>query len=170
MSEAASKNDSKNEWALVAEVSPRVEIQDIRLMESVVRPKLLDDKLPELIHYGFGTSTTLKEQDAGKEPKVIVSVHFELIGMYKEIEPDTERLRIEATFRLTYSLTSPAGLDQKHFLAFGELNGVYNAFPYWREFVQNSTARMGLPVLTIPLFKLASSTSEKNTRATEPKL
>jgi len=39
-------------------------------------------------------------------------------------------------------------------LAFARTNGIYNAWPYWREFVQNMIARMNLPPLVIPVFRL----------------
>ena len=38
--------------------------------------------------------------------------------------------------------------------AFGEVNAVFNAWPYWRELVQASLARMLLPPLTLPVFRV----------------
>jgi len=40
---------------------------------------------------------------------------------------------------------------------FAETNGLYNAWPYWREFVQNTAARMSLPGLTVPVLRLGRS-------------
>ena len=37
--------------------------------------------------------------------------------------------------------------------AFANTDAVYHAWPYWREFVQSSMARMGLPPIMIPLFR-----------------
>jgi preprotein translocase subunit SecB len=58
---------------------------------------------------------------------------------------------------LLYNIKSFEGLDEKAFMSFAELNGTYNAWPYWREFVQNITNRMQLPTLTIPVFRIQSS-------------
>ena len=35
------------------------------------------------------------------------------------------------------------------------INPISNAWPYWREFVQNMSARMGFPALTVPLLEIA---------------
>lgn len=37
---------------------------------------------------------------------------------------------------------------------FAKINPIYNVWAYWREFVQNMTTRMNLPVLTMPLLKI----------------
>jgi preprotein translocase subunit SecB len=34
------------------------------------------------------------------------------------------------------------------------LNGVFHVWPYWREMVQNTLARMGLPPLILPVFRV----------------
>jgi preprotein translocase subunit SecB len=31
------------------------------------------------------------------------------------------------------------------------MNGIYNIWPYWREYVQTTTSRLGLPPLTLPV-------------------
>ena len=36
---------------------------------------------------------------------------------------------------------------------FASRNGIFNAWPFFREFVQSTVARMGMPPLMIPLFK-----------------
>jgi hypothetical protein len=59
---------------------------------------------------------------------------------------------IRATFRLVYRLAGTAtAADAK---AFAGVNAVYNAWPYWRELVQNSAARMSLAPPTVPLLKI----------------
>jgi hypothetical protein len=39
--------------------------------------------------------------------------------------------------------------------AFATINEVFNAWPCWREYVQNVVARMGLPSITVPVFRVA---------------
>ena len=38
--------------------------------------------------------------------------------------------------------------------AFGQINAVFNAWPCWRELVQAPLARMSLPTLTMPVFRV----------------
>jgi preprotein translocase subunit SecB len=50
-------------------------------------------------------------------------------------------------------VTSLEGLTEAHLDAFAKTNAVFNAWPYWREFVQSTTVRMGLPPLVTPVFR-----------------
>ena len=44
---------------------------------------------------------------------------------------------IEACFLLIYTAENLEGIKQENIDMFGEMNGVYNALPYWREYVQD---------------------------------
>ena len=63
-------------------------------------------------------------------------------------------LSIEATFALIYSVESLDEFEDASLIAFAWTNGVFNAWPYWREFVQSTVSRMGLPAITIPVFRV----------------
>ncbi len=65
---------------------------------------------------------------------------------------DPAILDLRATYRLVYRLrTKPTAPDAR---AFAGVNAVFNAWPYWREVVQNTSARMGLAPPTVPLLKV----------------
>ena len=82
--------------------------------------------------------------DANKKEGVIqMRPHFVLVARFDDESRD-ELLRIEAVFLLHYRVPSFEGLRKPNIIAFGEMNGLYNAWPYWREFVQATTVRMGL--------------------------
>ena len=139
---AASKID------LAAPVSMRVELENILLEETVARRKPLQGELRARI---LTTVQVLTELD--KERCVIqVRPHFVLVASLDAVAGD-ELLRIEATFLLQYRVSSIKGLRKPNIIAFGEMNGLYNAWPYWREFVHAMTVRMGFPALTIPVFR-----------------
>jgi preprotein translocase subunit SecB len=72
---------------------------------------------------------------------------------------------IEAEFVLVYAVDSLEGIKQKNLDVFGQTNGVFNAWPYWREFVQSITTRMGLPPLTLPAYRLAPPAPRKAVKA-----
>ena len=91
--------------------------------------------------------------DVDKERGIVqVRPRFELVARYDETAAG-ELMRIVAMFMLQYRLSSFEGLTKANFNAFGEMNGLYNAWPYWREFVQATTVRMGLPPFTIPVYR-----------------
>jgi hypothetical protein len=54
-------------------------------------------------------------------------------------------------FHLSYRIDSFEGISDDHLDAFGKMNGIYNAWPYLREYVQSMTTRVGLPALTLPV-------------------
>ena len=49
-------------------------------------------------------------------------------------------------------------------MAFGKINGIFNIWPYWREYVQSSISRIGLPPVAIPLMTGASVVAYYNAK------
>lgn len=133
---------------LGAPVSRLVELDSIFIVESEARRKQLRGELPADINLSVQVKT-----DTVKDKRIVqVRVRFELAARYDETAAG-ELLRIAAMFLLQYRLPSFEGLSKSNFNAFGEMNGVYNAWPYWREYVQATTLRMGLPSITIPVYR-----------------
>jgi len=130
-------------------VSDRIQLRDVRLIrskceqtpESAVSKKTFD------INY----STEVQANRKSGYIIVIAKFHFEAFAESKTQKPV---VLIEASFLLAYKIENFEGLTQKGFEQFANLNGIYNAWPYWREFVQNAIVRMGLPSLSIPVFRI----------------
>ena len=68
--------------------------------------------------------------------------------------PAKLQAEIRGTFELAYELPHDETFSSEELQAFGQVNAVFNAWPYWRELVQTSLARMGMPPLTVPVFRL----------------
>ena len=65
-----------------------------------------------------------------------------------------ELLQIQANFVLDYSIDQSAldiAASDQYAEAFGKINGIFNVWPYWREYVQSVSTRAGLPPPTMPL-------------------
>jgi hypothetical protein len=80
-----------------------------------------------------------------------------VVVMPPGMEPDAERALIEVTaeYLLTYNLSDGADtLPEKAFQVFAANTGVFNAWPFFREFVRSSTDRMSIPPLILPLMKM----------------
>jgi hypothetical protein len=73
---------------------------------------------------------------------------------FNEGSEDRAVITVDATFVLTYALENFDGIRKSGYQQFADLNGVYNAWPYWREFVQTTITRMGLPALVLPVFRI----------------
>ncbi len=60
---------------------------------------------------------------------------------------------IRATIFLSYRVSNLGAFSKESLDAFADTNGRFNAWPYWREFVQSTCARAHLPQLVIPVFQ-----------------
>jgi hypothetical protein len=54
---------------------------------------------------------------------------------------------------LTYKVPAGSTFATETLEAFARFNGIFNAWPYWREYVQSATSQMGLPRLILPVFR-----------------
>ena len=141
-------------------VSDRVQIRDVRLIHCNCDQKPAAATTTNKKNYDITTSTDVQlDRDRGFIV-VIAKFHFEASIGKKSQEPV---LTMDASFVLTYQIDSFEGLTQEGYKQFANLNGIYNAWPYWREFVQSIIGRMGLPPLTIPVFRIVESSPTPKT-------
>lgn len=61
---------------------------------------------------------------------------------------------IQCRFEADYHLLPDFNPSASQIAAFHSGNAVFNCWPYLREFIQNSTVRMGLPPATVPFLRL----------------
>lgn len=137
-------------------VSNRVQLKDVRLVSSNCN-QTPDAALGKKT-YDINYSTDVQVNRKSGYVIVIAKFHFEA---FIENETPQSVILIETSFILSYTIENFKGLTQKGFEQFANLNGIYNAWPYWREFVQNTIVRMGLPSLTIPVFRIVETTNKK---------
>ncbi len=153
---------SKNvvDYSLAALVSDRVTIENVRL----IRCNCFQTPAAGMGKHSLEIDCNTEIQVDKKKGYILVFPTFKLQAFSTRGKKKGSDLAIEATFILIYKAEKLEGLDEKNFNAFAETNGIYNAWPYWREFVQNTVARMCLPPLTIPVFRLlpAKKKSSRN--------
>ena len=69
--------------------------------------------------------------------------------------------KVEVTYRVAYALRPDAPTPREEVVTrFGELVTMFAVWPYWREFLQSSLTRMGLPPVTIPLLRHGMFTAD----------
>jgi|GEM_PF-1005178 hypothetical protein len=82
------------------------------------------------------------------------------VAAFSEEMPDKLVMEIEASFCTTFDTIPGSNLyedlvDVHEDLEYAiNIIPVSNAWPYWREFVQSMSARMGFPALTVPLLEI----------------
>lgn len=136
--------------ALAAAVSRRVQIHDVRLMGCNYKhtPLAAKQRLEVQLSFDVKAHVNTKEKIVGVVPS------FQMIALPVEGAEKKPAVEIQAVFMLVYKAESLEGLKTENFDSFARINGIYNAWPYWREFVQSATTRMGLPSLTLPVFRI----------------
>lgn len=96
------------------------------------------------------------------ESVVQVIAGFRLDGFIpsKENEEVTEGgnevAHVEASFVLRYGVPSGTKVTKNALAEFASQNGVFNAWPYWREYLHATTARMGLPGFVCPVLRIGA--------------
>jgi preprotein translocase subunit SecB len=147
------QNEAKNAKLLLAlPVSNQVEIHGVNLVETRARKALVDDRLPEQLELQIGVKARTEATKA-KGCGIAVVVEFDVAGRYTGVDSKVAPLQIAATFQVEYTLDSLEGIKSENIKAFAELNGVYSAWPYWREYAQSVTVRMGLPPMPVPVYR-----------------
>lgn len=89
----------------------------------------------------------------GDKEVLLVLCNFRVAAFNKK-SPDKVFMSIEASFCASYILKPIGEFNPNDIEQFAKINPIYNAWAYWREFVQSMTTRMGFPALTVPLLKI----------------
>lgn len=67
---------------------------------------------------------------------------------------DDPRFSVIAFFRLTYTVSSGPELDPSDIDLFAHWNVIFNAWPYFREYVSSTVNRAGLPRFALPVMRV----------------
>ena len=60
------------------------------------------------------------------------------------------------TFALQYQVENATRFSDDILAEFARVNGTFNAWPYWREYVDTTAARMNLPPIVLPTFRIGT--------------
>jgi len=80
-----------------------------------------------------------------------VTTYFTFVGLSPKDETGGTVVDVQAAFALRYALTQDTPREQVHVEAFARVNGLFNAWPYWREFLQSTLTRFDIPPFPLPL-------------------
>lgn len=144
-------------------VAGRSEIEDVRLLKAQVEaPEFADPDKP--LQFQF-TSTPSAHYEDGADAFVI-SVEYEL-SVSQDGSSDAEDAdevivaSINFTFAALYSKPIEDSFADEALEAFAKTTGSFAVYPYAREYVQDVTGRLGLPPLTLGLFKIDPESPEE---------
>lgn len=157
----------------IGRVARVVELVSVRLIESHAHALDIERFDPESYHTRFdAVAFTEKGQVDQKTPSSDLASGFEVVVFFDYHDTDEPEAGDEpgdeldanhlmAAFALEYRTQdefkdSPAleEIDGDAVMAFSQFNAAFNAWPYWREYVQSMAARLGLPSVTVPILRV----------------
>lgn len=69
-------------------------------------------------------------------------------------EPGDIRIRLIAKYASDYRVTKDGEIPQEALDEFALKNAGFHVWPYWREYIQSTLARMQLPPFTLPMYQV----------------
>ena len=141
---------SKEQLQEAIHLHTRAEIKSIRLAESHLYSRSRIDSMPATglsfdIKFTPGTFTV--------EPgSLTLNTDFSF-AISQEGDEDSV-IRIECRFEGQYYLVADYAPSPEQIEAFRTANAVFNSWPYFREYVQNTTVRMGFPPPPVEFLRL----------------
>lgn len=149
MAETPTEQAPGNALQMSARVGESVDLYEIRLIAQDTR-YVPTDEPPTLLRGGHHAEAK-RDNEAGK---ILIEASFSLDMAHDTDEArDNPNIMIRAAFQLAYVVKDLARFTDEEIDAFGRMNGVYNAWPFWRELVYSTMARMGVPPITLPTFR-----------------
>lgn len=129
-----------------------VQIDDVRLVSSFFACEL---RSPDLTSFHTEFFAEVNELS---DARLVLTISFRLTDHEADGEPGNAEdetppaLSAFADFEVSYDIIKP--VDEADAESFAWINGVMNAWSYWRALVHNMLAQMGHPRLIVPVFRV----------------
>jgi hypothetical protein len=117
----------------------------VATIQAVLLKELKSERMDELPKGDLSATNAVTVGFGVRERGLYVTIRF----VYKTEPP---ALSIDAIFNLHYRLDEER--TQQEMEAFAQINGVFNAWPYWRELVQSTASRMLVAVPAVPPLRI----------------
>lgn len=133
-------------------VAAKAQLAYVGLLKTAAELRPVDSTVPaEATH---GSSSYVFNKPA-------LSVYVELGINADVVHPvrKAQRFILSAVFEVGYVIAPDAEADRSGLEAFARVNGLFHAWPYWREYVQNTMPRFGLPGFVAPLLRAEQAAS-----------
>ena len=149
----------------ISELVRSIQIENVRVVEASARTSLKADDEGGPIEARIARNAHISEMpDNGL---FVVRVDFSFLGHRdgdkRARAASSAVVSISVSYELTYRIPTNMSTSTEALTEFAKANGVFNAWPYFREFVHSALARMGLPPFILPVYRLVQS------RKAEPK-
>lgn len=165
---------NQDETKLAFELNQNAAIGRMRLARAKVASQAMDEGLKPPIAVMFN----FKSKPINAPANVLrLEIAFRMAGVEEKEEgkkgtPEKKPepvVLVECAYEADYVLREGFSITPEHVKAFKDGNAIFNAWPYFREYLQNDLQRMGLPPLTAPFLRLQPKPSPKKREKHEHK-
>jgi preprotein translocase subunit SecB len=125
------------------------QIESIRLVDSRARHRLAIASKPNALNVGV---TTKSGGAVEGQKNLRILAQYSLVA--KRTAEKAPAVDVRVSFELLYRIPPDLKPSDIEIKAFSATNAMLNSWPYFREFVQSMIARMNLPPLTLPLYRI----------------
>jgi len=138
-------------------------IQQIRLVGSELKTFVPLDRELEALRFKVDFRPQGR-RSAGLQ--TFFAIAFSL-RVFDDEESPSEIIRLDCVFETEYGLNEGYAPSEEELEAFQEANAVFNAWPFFREFAQNTVTRMGYPAPPIPFLRIVPKPKPVVAKSTE---
>lgn len=138
----------------IARLIAAAQLEDVRLVELTAKTTIRSPKDVGSVDFKISPSARVKERRKDGTFFVQAMMDARLIPTERRNDP---AISVKAEYELKYRLPQTFKAPRRDLHIFAAVNGVFNAWPYWRELIQSIATRMNLPPLTLPLYRLGDA-------------
>lgn len=139
-------------------VHRHAELRSIRLAKSKGVAERPEEALQEALELAISVKSRVVEVPVDS---IGIEVYFRLAAVEVKAKTKVEAFAVECTYQLTYELREAFIPTNEELKAFKDGNAIFNAWPYCREYVQSTVARMGFPPPTLPFLRVQTATAKR---------
>jgi len=140
---------SPQKMQMASAVGPRARIQSVRLLNMSARLGEASTEGFKFIRNHRDSKFTRRDDNS-----LDVDIQFVLDLAKDEVDKSEPPISIKAEYRLTYKVEDLAEFDDDHLAAFTQVNGYFNAWPFWRELTTSMLARTQSGLFLLPTLRV----------------
>jgi hypothetical protein len=128
-----------------------VSLANVRLLDASAKTRIRLADITEGMHPQFSHSARVSSE--GLRDGVFYVIAALAVRIVSGAD-EKEHASMKVQFELEYRLPSDFQASRPELSAFAKVNGVFNAWPYFREFIQSTSQKMDLPVILLPVYRV----------------
>lgn len=159
---ASTTREASTDFTLAARLASEVSIADFRMLSCNCGLDLKRVASSEGLPKKASQKVRLQILSPKSDKSVRVLADFFFEARYPDQEEKSKAaVSIEAKFALKYNRQS-GKFTPKEIDSVGHVVAALHSWPYWREFLNSTMARMGLPAITVPLLNVYDLIEDKD--------